>query len=858
MLSNASTFFISNLILLLAIILYFPVAVTAQSERPQLIELPIQQFVPNGFVVYGKAPTQKEAGIVNTVQYQQTKDPLPDLEVFFEFGGTLELVTTNFILTKHDVVISEIMWGIDENYPANGEDTYTQWIELYNALSGASFTPQLFLLFTPFKSYSDRHIVELPNGQQALVLDAVSNLHLGRWNLPGKSGRRPYSNVVSAYRDITYAGNTNVQPHRSIIPFGSYSQSWKATPTSGRRNTLLNVIDNLDRAVRLPYVATPGTQHVPDHFLHALTTTPVLSNRVVINEIRNDISGDNLDWIELKNVSRSTVRLENWELSIVTGVGEDTDLVDLPDYEIASGEILLLQKEHPKRTVLTGGINISNPEVPKSRGATHKYFVAPALDLPNTGKFVLLLRSESDKNGQDAAIEDYAGNGFFPDTPNTEFWPRNGQPRPTETAHFGDYGSFGSLNSVWARIRYNRDDGHHRDAWTRIGTQGGIGYDPSADRSVSPGTPGYENTALKTQVADNSLIRLPTDTEYNSGEMTISEIMVDAGPRRNGVQWIELYNNSLTEAINLEGWMLEIRNLKDESVPYVNRRFIFNEAMLLPNQTLLLVSRYALNNVIENRVYNLYDQHRLMLKLSNRWSSLLNPKGFYLKLTDTRQSKRAGDDIVIDEAGNLSVIGGEPTVLWDLPVPDPSVRLSLVRQYGIIPFRSNRDGRSGTPNFAAVGTLREAWRQADRAYTRLTYYGNASDIGTPGDRLGSPLPVELSSFHSERSEAGAVLITWATESELNNAGFNILRSETRDGVFQIINPTLIPGAGTSGENHIYSFTDTTAKSNVIYYYRIEDISLEGARQTLVTVQLKGEVSARDKLTTTWGHLKTQN
>ena len=47
------------------------------------------------------------------------------------------------------------------------------------------------------------------------------------------------------------------------------------------------------------------------------------------------------------------------------------------------------------------------------------------------------------------------------------------------------------------------------------------------------------------------------------GSITISEVMYDAGPRWNLVQWIELYNSSMTETINLDGWTLEIRNKED-------------------------------------------------------------------------------------------------------------------------------------------------------------------------------------------------------------------------------------------------------------------------------------------------------
>ncbi len=146
----------------------------------------------------------------------------------------------------------------------------------------------------------------------------------------------------------------------------------------------------------------------------------------------------------------------------------------------------------------------------------------------------------------------------------------------------------------------------------------------------------------------------------------------------------------------------------------------------------------------------------------------------------------------------------------------------------------------------------------DRAYVSAVYYGDTSDRGTPGYRRGGPLPVHLSSFRPERTETGVVIVKWSTESELSNAGFTLLRSETREGEFQVINPTLITGAGTTSERQSYDFTDTTAKPNVVYYYRIKDVSLDRVRRTLTTVRLKGEMSASGKLTTTWGHLKTQN
>ena len=132
-------------------------------------------------------------------------------------------------------------------------------------------------------------------------------------------------------------------------------------------------------------------------------------------------------------------------------------------------------------------------------------------------------------------------------------------------------------------------------------------------------------------------------------------------------------------------------------------------------------------------------------------------------------------------------------------------------------------------------------------------------IGVLLSEGGVVLPVQLSSFSPRRNTSiGIVTIEWATESELNNAGFNILRSETKKGEFKVINVKMIQGAGTTSEKQNYSYIDTTAKPNVAYYYQIEDVSFDGKRRNLVSAtRLKGLVNAAHKATMTWGQLKSR-
>ena len=122
------------------------------------------------------------------------------------------------------------------------------------------------------------------------------------------------------------------------------------------------------------------------------------------------------------------------------------------------------------------------------------------------------------------------------------------------------------------------------------------------------------------------------------------------------------------------------------------------------------------------------------------------------------------------------------------------------------------------------------------------------------------VPVELSTFSPVRNKkTGTVMITWSTQSELNNAGFFIKRSNQKDDEFQVINATIIAGAGTTSEKQFYTYEDTTAQPNVVYYYQLEDISLDGNRRTLTRgIRLKGHIGAAGKLTSTWGELKASN
>ena len=220
----------------------------------------------------------------------------------------------------------------------------------------------------------------------------------------------------------------------------------------------------------------------------------------------------------------------------------------------------------------------------------------------------------------------------------------------------------------------------------------------------------------------------------------------------------------------------------------------------------------------------------------------------------------ATEPVEVDTAGNATLDGARVTKDWELPEvsAEGEARHSIIRLYGAI-YNPTKSGTgyemAGDGTMKRAGTGR-AWRAEISVSTTDTPMISAPPVSVAVQAL----PVSLSSFRPVRDQAtGEVLIRWITASELNNAGFNILRSETKTGNFKVINVKgIIPGHGTTSEKHVYEWKDTTAKPNVVYYYRIEDVSFDGERATLATTHLRGNVNAAGKLTTTWSSLKTQN
>ena len=80
-----------------------------------------------------------------------------------------------------------------------------------------------------------------------------------------------------------------------------------------------------------------------------------------------------------------------------------------------------------------------------------------------------------------------------------------------------------------------------------------------------------------------------------------------------------------------------------------------------------------------------------------------------------------------------------------------------------------------------------------------------------------------------KSVSGNRIITlaWSTACEIDNAGFNLYRSTSENGEYIKINDSLIPAIGSSTEGASYEFVDTNVHNRRTYYYKLEDIDING-------------------------------
>ncbi len=99
-----------------------------------------------------------------------------------------------------------------------------------------------------------------------------------------------------------------------------------------------------------------------------------------------------------------------------------------------------------------------------------------------------------------------------------------------------------------------------------------------------------------------------------------------------------------------------------------------------------------------------------------------------------------------------------------------------------------------------------------------------SEANKGGD---ASLPVQITQFTASASQKEGVTLFWQTQTEVNCAGFHVWKSQEEISGYRKITSTLIPGHGNTSTANMYSHIDKEVEDNVIYWYKIEELSTDG-------------------------------
>jgi hypothetical protein len=116
-----------------------------------------------------------------------------------------------------------------------------------------------------------------------------------------------------------------------------------------------------------------------------------------------------------------------------------------------------------------------------------------------------------------------------------------------------------------------------------------------------------------------------------------------------------------------------------------------------------------------------------------------------------------------------------------------------------------------------------------------------SGLMTNCTRLSLVLCALMFGFPAPSLNAGQVAgiepntVRWATASEKDNFGYDVYRGLSESGPFERINQDTIPGAGTTDIPQSYEYIDSAIQPDVVYWYYVESISLNGDRQRMTPI-----------------------
>jgi len=178
--------------------------------------------------------------------------------------------------------------------------------------------------------------------------------------------------------------------------------------------------------------------------------------------------------------------------------------------------------------------------------------------------------------------------------------------------------------------------------------------------------------------------------------------------------------------------------------------------------------------------------------------------------------------VVSNLAGSTGTVQGTVTAaVTGLPVPNalvssPAGDSAVTDAQGFYSFATSQ----GT---WAITAAADGYETAESQVTVV-----ADQTVTVNFVLQSPTTLITLSRFFAASVHGKVVVKWVTESEVDNAGFNIYRASSQQGQYIKLNEKLIAAKGSPTSGSVYTYTDVAVKRGETWFYRLEDIDFKGS------------------------------
>ena len=198
-------------------------------------------------------------------------------------------------------------------------------------------------------------------------------------------------------------------------------------------------------------------------------------------------------------------------------------------------------------------------------------------------------------------------------------------------------------------------------------------------------------------------------------------------------------------------------------------------------------------------------------------------------------------------AGTVTLVDENPLLRWNYHLTHNSGAIEQWTYTGATITEASVDGEAATAGWSvqsrtdtqvvfATTTALTSGELTGFHITGTTSGTGTWTAGSNSESIDGPLPVELATFTGTITDDG-ILLRWHSISEINNLGFHLYRSETKDGGYVRVTPTLIKGHGTDATQHEYSFLDETAEVGKSYWYVIEDVDFSGNTELCDPIQV---------------------